>query len=195
VRIISGSARGRKLCPPPLHDRSIRPTSDRAREALFNILGNRVEGARVLDLFAGTGAFGLEALSRDARLVVFVDHSPLSLKLIRKNIQLCRKGFSGECAVQVIKHDLTRNLPISKLTRESLSGFDLIFVDPPYSKNISLSVLDFLNKSSLLTASGLLVVEERHNVELPLEFSTFQCSDKRTYGETAFYFYQRSNTI
>jgi 16S rRNA (guanine966-N2)-methyltransferase len=154
-----------------------------------------VEGSRVLDLFAGTGALGLEALSRNARLAVFVDFSPLSLKLINKNIQLCMTGFPAGCTVQVIKHDLTRNLPISKLPREMLAGFDLIFMDPPYGKNISLSTLDFLNRSSLLAPNGLLVVEERHNVELPQKFSTFDCRDKRIYGETSFYFYQRSNRI
>lgn len=195
MRIISGTARGRKLCPPPLRDKSIRPTSDRAREALFNILGTRVVGARVLDLFAGTGAFGLEALSRNAKTVVFVDNSPLALKLIRKNIQICKTVASEGCAVQVIRHDLTRSLPITKLPQEALSGFDLIFVDPPYSRKISLSVLDFLNKSSLLTPTGLLIVEERHNVALPLQFSTLHCGDKRIYGETAFYFYQVSKTI
>ena len=194
MRIISGTAKGRKLCPPPLHDKSIRPTSDRAREALFNILGNRVADARVLDLFAGTGAFGLEALSRNAQSVVFVDNSPLALKLIRKNIQLCVPASSEPSATEVIKHDLTRSLPISKFSQDTSSGFDLIFVDPPYSRNISFSMLDFLDKSSLLAPSGLLIIEERYNVDLTLNLSTLEAIDKRTYGETVFYFYQLSST-
>lgn len=193
MRIISGTAKGRKLCPPPLHDKSIRPTSDRAREALFNILGSRVANARVLDLFAGTGALGLEALSRKAKSVVFVDNSPLALKLIRKNIQLCTPAFPEACAVQIIKHDLTRSLPVNKLSQDAASSFDLIFVDPPYSRNIALSILDFLDKSSLLARNGLLIVEERFNVELALDLSTLHAIDKRIYGETVFYFYQVSS--
>lgn len=193
MRIISGTAKGRKLCPPPLHDKSIRPTSDRAREALFNILGSRVANARVLDLFAGTGALGLEALSRKAKSVVFVDNSPLALKLIRKNIQLCTPALPEACAVQIIKHDLTRSLPVNKLSQDAASSFDLIFVDPPYSRNIALSILDFLDKSSLLARNGLLIVEERFNVELALDLSTLHAIDKRIYGETVFYFYQVSS--
>ncbi|MFW2366724.1 MAG: 16S rRNA (guanine(966)-N(2))-methyltransferase RsmD [Desulforhopalus sp.] len=194
MRIISGTARGRKLCPPPLHNKSIRPTSDRAREALFSILGNRVHGARVLDLFAGTGALGLEALSRSADLVVFVDNSPQALQLVKKNIDICSTGLTEKCTIRVLRHDLTRNLPISKLLPYTLSGFDIIFVDPPYSRNISLSILDFLSESSLLARNGLLIIEERHNVDLPRNLPTLSCIDKRTYGETVFYFYQVPST-
>ncbi|MGW8194115.1 MAG: 16S rRNA (guanine(966)-N(2))-methyltransferase RsmD [Desulforhopalus sp.] len=192
MRIISGIARGRKLCPPPLHDRTIRPTSDRAREALFNILGDHVSDARVLDLFAGTGALGLEALSRNARFVAFVDNSLLALRLIKKNIQRCISDSNPVGRVSVIKHDLTKGLPLGKLPTPAVK-FDLIFADPPYGRDISLSLLDFLNKSSLLTQSGLLIVEERHDVKLPTNLSKLHCIDRRTYGETAFYFYQSRN--
>ena len=88
MRIISGSARGRKLFSPQSGSKAIRPTSDRAREALFNIIATRVVDCRVLDLFAGTGAFGCEALSRGAAEVCFIDHAQVSLELIRKNIKL-----------------------------------------------------------------------------------------------------------
>lgn len=172
-----------------MHDKTIRPTSDRAREALFNILRDRVTGAIVLDLFAGTGAFGLEALSRDARYAVFVDNSPLALKLIRKNILLCLTTQEQSARAFVIKHDLTRSLPLGKIPADIAPSFDLIFMDPPYNRAISLSLLDFLNKSSLLTQSGLLIVEERYNVKLPEKLPKLHCIDRRTYGETAFYFY------
>jgi 16S rRNA (guanine966-N2)-methyltransferase len=92
--------------------------------------------------------------------------------------------------MRVIQHDLSVNLPLNKLIRESLSGFDLIFLDPPYEKNISLSVLNFVNNSSLLTKNGILIVEERFNVELPTELSQLHLTDKRVYGETAFFFYK-----
>jgi 16S rRNA (guanine966-N2)-methyltransferase len=193
LRIIGGTAKGRKLFTPPLHEKSIRPTSDRAREALFNILGKRVVHATVLDLFAGTGALGLEAFSRNARFVVFIDNNRLALQLIKKNILLCLTGYSEDRGIRVVNHDLTKSLPLNKLPKETHSGFDLIFADPPYAKNISLPVLEFVNNSSLLTQNGLLIVEERHNVELPSSLSTLERIDRRVYGETAFCFYRSSS--
>lgn len=192
MRIIGGIAKGRKLITPPLHEKCIRPTSDRAREALFNILGKRIVNATVLDLFAGTGALGLEAFSRKARFVVFIDNNRLALQLIKKNILLCLTGYSGDCGMRVLKHDLSRSLPLKKLPEEIGAGFDLIFADPPYAQNISFSVLEFVNNSSLLTQNGLLIVEERHNVELPSSLSTLERIDKRVYGETVFCFYRSS---
>jgi len=193
LRIIGGIAKGRKLFTPPLHEKSIRPTSDRAREALFNILGKRVTQATVLDLFAGTGAFGLEAFSRGAHFVVFIDNNHLALQLIKKNILLCLNDYSGNREMRVVKHDLTRNIPQKKLPAETFSGFDLIFADPPYSQDISFSILEFVNNSSLLTQNGLLIVEERHNVKLPSSLSTLKLIDRRVYGETAFCFYTSSH--
>jgi len=192
LRIISGIARGRKLAAPPQHENSIRPTSDRAREALFNILGPRVKHAKVLDLFAGTGALGLESFSRNASLVIFVDNSQLSLNLIKKNIDLCLKGYNGDNEFRIIRHDLTKSLPSYKLSYGLDSGFDLIFADPPYSKNISCSTLNSLNNSSLLAHNGLLIVEERFDVVLPQNLSKISLVDKRVYGETAFWFYKHS---
>ena len=192
MRIIGGIAKGRKLFTPPLHEKCIRPTSDRAREALFNILGKRVAQATVLDLFAGTGALGLEAFSRNARFVVFIDNNQLALQLIKKNVLLCLNGYSGDAGLRVLKHDLTKSLPLNKLPEETHSGFDLIFADPPYAQNMSFSVLEFVNNSSLLTQNGLLIVEERHNVELPSSLSSLERIDKRVYGETVFCFYRSS---
>ncbi len=194
MRIIGGTAKGRKLFTPPLHEQSIRPTSDRAREALFNILGKRIEHSTVLDLFAGTGALGLEAFSRNAKFVVFIDNIRLALQLIKKNVLLCLTGYSGDCGMRVISHDLARSLPINKLPKETHSGFNFIFADPPYAKNISLSILEFVNNSSLLTQDGLLIVEERYNVELPSSLSTLERIDRRIYGETAFCFYRSSSS-
>ena len=119
---------------------------------------------------------------------------PSKLKLIKKNILLCLTGYSGNREMRVIKHDLTRNLPQNKLPDETQSGFDLIFADPPYSQNISFSILEFVNNSSLLTQNGLLIVEERHSVQLPSSLSTLELIDRRVYGETAFCFYRSSCT-
>ena len=114
MRIISGLARGRKLATPG-QSKAIRPTTDRAREALFSILGTRVESARVLDLFAGTGALGLEALSRGAEQVVFVDYQQAALQLIKQNCISCMQSM-GSTAVNapvIIKHDLRRNVNLN----------------------------------------------------------------------------------
>ena len=192
MRIIGGTAKGRKLLTPPVREQHIRPTSDRAREALFNILGKQIEQAKVLDLFAGTGALGLEAFSRHAQFVVFIDNNSLALELIKKNVRLCLTGYSGDCEIRVISHDLSRSFPFSQLPKQIQSGFDIIFADPPYSRSMSLSVLEFLNNSSLLTQDGLLIVEERYNVDLPASLSRLEQIDKRVYGETAFFFYKFS---
>jgi len=190
LRIIGGTAKGRKLFTPPLHEKCIRPTSDRAREALFNILGERVVQATVLDLFSGTGAFGLEAFSRNARFVVFIDNNRLALKLIKKNILHCLTGYSGDCEMRVVMHDLTKGLPLSKLPQEMQSGFDLIFADPPYATDISQLILDLINRSNLLNSNGLLIIEERHSIQLPKSLPFLELIDRRVYGEAAFCFYQ-----
>lgn len=160
---------------------------------MFNIIGNQVIGANVLDLFAGTGAIGLEAFSRKARFVVFIDNNHLALQLIKKNILHCLTGNSEDCGMRVIKHDLSNSIPLNKLPEEVHSGFDLIFADPPYAKNLSFSILEFVNNSSLLTQNGLLVVEERHNIELPICLQKLKLTDRRLYGDTAFYFYRFSD--
>lgn len=190
MRIISGAAKGRKLIAPPEHTVTIRPTSDRAREALFSILGHRLQQANVLDLFAGTGAVGLEAFSRNANCVVFIENSTTALNILKKNILLCHTGYSGNCQVRVIKHDLSLSLPMDQFPKQSRSEFDLIFADPPYSKNLSITILNLLNRGRLLSKNGMLVIEERYNVDLPDIFSNITLVDKRTYGESSFWFYE-----
>ncbi len=192
MRIISGREKGRKLFTPPLHDKSIRPTSDRAREALFSILGKSVQGAKVLDLFAGTGAMGLEAFSRDAGFVVFIDKSRLALDLINKNIGLCLAKYTGSCRLRVIRHDLAKGVPPMHFLATTETGFDLIFADPPYGKNISLSVLSSIAESTLLAENGMLIIEERFNIPLPGEAAHLHLIDKRVYGESGFWLYKSS---
>lgn len=189
MRIISGTARGRKLYPPPINDRNIRPTSDRAREALFNILTNQISGARVLDLFAGTGAIGLEAYSRSAAGVAFVDSSPQAITLINKNIQRCLRQTQDSASLHVIKYNLAKGLPESGLQQLGLVPFDYIFADPPYEHNFSLAVLQYLSKSSLTGETTKIIIEERHKVILPEKIENLTLYDRRRYGEAAFWFY------
>lgn len=195
MRIIGGTAKGRKLFSPPLHEKGIRPTSDRAREALFNILGHTVRQATVLDLFAGTGALGLEAFSRNAQFVVFIDNNDLALQLIKRNILLCLNGYTGDCQLRVVHHDLTKILSPNKLPEETSCGFDLIFADPPYARNFSFSILEFVNNSSLLAQNGRLIVEEKRTIDLPASLAKLERIDRRVYGEAAFSFYRNSYEI
>jgi 16S rRNA (guanine966-N2)-methyltransferase len=194
MRIIGGAVSGRKLLTPRSGSREIRPTSDRAREALFSILAERVSQAAVLDLFAGTGAFGLEAFSRGAAAVFFVDNHPLAIELIKKNVLRCMAGYQGNCQIRVLCQDLLRSLPLKTLTPSGQSGFDLIFADPPYTREISHTIINTIGNSGLLSPTGLLVVEERYNVELPEAPTGLRLIDRRAYGEAAFWFYQFSRT-
>ena len=204
MRIISGYARGLRLKSP--QGQAIRPTSDRAREALFNIISHRIQGALVLDLFAGTGALGLEALSRGARHVTFVDNSPDALVVISKNLQIFPKtlaigpvkpapsnGTSSEPyrqPVSIIRYDLRKGIFFQNTHwKSSRPCFDLIFLDPPYEKGLSLQALTYIDKHTLLAEHGLLVAEDRAETEMPEAFSTLTIMDKRKYGETGFWFY------
>jgi len=164
----------------------IRPTADRAREALFSIIGREVENATVLDLYAGTGALGLEALSRSAERAVFVDINPQAVQIIHKNIELC--GFSDRTLV--LKRDLSKGL---SFLAKHLPGttFSIIFIDAPYRKEFSANMLHELPESGLLLPNALIVVEEDAFTTLPEQVAELTLVDKRRYGETGFWFYRQ----
>ncbi len=191
MRIISGRSGGRKLHTPKQSKGRvslIRPTSDRAREALFNIIGAQVQGARVLDLFAGTGALGLEALSRGAEQVVFVDDSPLACALIAENCRLCQE----EKKSLILRRNL-RKSPAFLKKMISAAPFDLIFMDPPYGQGFIGNLLFFFGKeAALLSGHGLLIVEEVHDADLPEASQGLVLQDCRIYGQTGFWFYQKA---
>lgn len=191
MRIISGIARGRKLFTPG-QSTAIRPTTDRAREALFSIIGDRVVSARVLDLYAGTGALGLEALSRGARQAVFVDSHPKALELIKKNCTLCLKNSATgkNSSTLIIKHDLRRglNMNLPALTEDGV--FDLVFLDPPYEKGLAQASLEALSTSQLLAQTSLIIAEECSGEKLPASFTRLALTDQRRYGDTGFWFYK-----
>lgn len=191
MRIVSGIARGRTLLTPPPDVRTIRPTSDKAREALFSILGRAVDGAKVLDLFAGTGAVGLEAFSRGAASVVFVDVDRKARGLILRNISRLFSDSSHRKKLQVVTEDITGNLWQDKLLRFAPEGFNLIFADPPYGQGLALATLVTLDKSTLLAENGMLIIEERFNIALPEELPRLRQVDQRRYGEAGLRFYQR----
>lgn len=192
MRIIAGTSRGRKLLTPDggKQNLAIRPTSDRAREALFSIIGHRVKESRVIDFFAGTGAFGLEALSRGALSAVFVDNQPDALKLIQENIERC--GFSDRSLV--IKRDLTKGLSFldSAVPR---NGFSLVFLDPPYSKGLALATLRRLADCTILSEDVLVIAEDNSKEVLPDEIGVFRLVDQRRYGDTGFWLYYREEIL
>ena len=191
MRIIGGKVKGRRLQTPsksPAKEAAllIRPTADRAREALFSIIGVEVQGAAVLDLYAVTGALGLEALSRGAELAVFVDNSTRAVGIISKNIGLC--GFFDKTSL--FQRDLSRGLSfLAKGLPETT--FSVVFADPPYRKRISGFMLNELAKASLLAPRALVVIEEDALADLPSKVGVLTLIDQRRYGDTGFWFYRR----
>jgi 16S rRNA (guanine966-N2)-methyltransferase len=181
MRIVTGRFRGFALAAP--RSQAIRPTSDRVREAIFNILAHGIddfelEGARVLDLFAGTGALGLEALSRGATHAHFVEDSVEARGLIRRNIETL--GLTG--ATKIYRRDATRLGEIG-----TLRPFGLLFADPPYGKGLAEKALAAARAGGWLRDGAIAVVEERADAEFsPPE--GFLPLDRRIYGDTAVHF-------
>ena len=175
MRIITGKARGLKLKTPA--GMSTRPTSDRVKESLFSILNGQInfsEVNAVLDIFAGTGALGLESVSRGARSATFVDAA--TTEIIRDNV--VRAKFVDLC--KILRGDFTKILP--RLSRQNLS-FDLIFSDPPYGKELAQLSLNLVAELNLLSAGGLMSVE--HGAEEILQPpKNFQLVRKIIYGHT-----------
>jgi 16S rRNA (guanine966-N2)-methyltransferase len=182
MRITGGRAKGRVLSTPK--GLLIRPTSDRVREAIFNILGQDLSGLSVLDIFSGTGSLGLEALSRGAGYAVFIDRLRESIDLIEKNIDLCGYRDSGV----TLRRDLSRGLPREHplLTKQ----FDLVFLDPPYAKNLATPILTGLSKGKRLSNAARIVVESGKDASLPLSFSGLEMVDSRVYGDTKISIYE-----
>ncbi len=177
MRIIGGINKGRNLVGLGKGDPSahLRPTSDRVRESIFNLIiggrfGNKLENCYTLDLFAGTGALGLEALSRGAKSVVFVDNGKYAIQLLKKNISIC----DVKNQTKVIRADATKELPT--LCKDS---FDLIFIDPPYGKGLGQQTLKILEKCELLSQETLIILEESQQINF---IENFTIQDCRRYG-------------
>lgn len=177
MRIIGGEFRGRKLTPPS--DNRIRPTSDRMRETIFNILEHSsapLEGANILDVFAGTGAMGLEALSRGATHATFFDKSPVSLKLIKKNISLLK-----------VREKTTVKAVDAPLFPHAQKKYDIIFLDPPYNLDVINDTITTLNKKEYLAGHCMIIAESSSSE--PLDFPDFLTVKKeKIYGGARFTF-------
>jgi 16S rRNA (guanine966-N2)-methyltransferase len=182
VRVISGSARGIKLVA--LEGMNTRPTTDRVKENLFNIIAPYIEeDSKILDLFAGSGALGIEALSRGAKSAVFCDSNDKSIDIIKNNIQKARfidktEVFLGEA-----------QLILKKLSHTG-KKFDIIFLDPPYSKGIIPEILTQLEEVGVLEDKVIIVAETDVKDLLPEETETLTVSRKQIYGSTKLTFYK-----
>ncbi|RUO99893.1 16S rRNA (guanine(966)-N(2))-methyltransferase RsmD [Hyphomicrobium sp.] len=177
MRVVAGRFRGRALEAPDGMD--TRPTSDRVRESVFNILTHGIadfalDGARVIDLFAGTGALGIEAVSRGAAYCLFVEEAPDARALIRKNVEAL--GLTGE--TRIFRRDATDLGPAG-----NMEPYSLAFLDPPYAKGLGEKALAGLAEGKWLTPRAVCMLEERAGVPVAIP-AAFELLDTRTYGDT-----------
>lgn len=186
MRIIGGEKRGHRLAE--WHGAGIRPLRDRVRTSLFDILGEDVTGAEFLDLFAGTGAVGLEALSRGAKAATFVDFSAKAIRIIRENLR--RLGYQGRATV--IKADALE--AIRHLARRG-KKFDIAFVGAPYATDLALRAARALGAFSPLSPGALVVVECFHKTEPGEAYGRLALESVRDYGETRLAFYRLHKTL
>lgn len=182
MRVISGSARGVRLRSVP--GTTTRPTADRVKESLFNVIGPYFSGGRALDLFAGTGSLGIEALSRGVERCVFVDFDPRSVDVIRQNLRAAKL----ESRAEVYRNDAFRAV-------RALAGrgaeFDLVFVDPPYRLRLVAAVLAELEKGRLLSPGAKIVAEHASTDITPAEIGSLSAVRRLQYGDTALTIYVR----
>lgn len=181
MRIISGIAKGRRLTSPA--SSKTRAVLDQVKESIFNILFD-VRGAHVLDLFAGTGSIGLEAISRGAASAIFVDNDRGAVSVIKDNIKKCR--FENESLIIPMSVDIA----IKQLGNKE-EQFDLIFVDPPYLKDLVISTIRNITAARLLKDDGLIITEHHPKepiIDLP---AGLKISDERKYGQTLVTFIEK----
>lgn len=184
MRIIAGEYRGRVIKSPA--DQKTRPTSDRLRETLFNILAPRIsDETRFLDLCAGTGAIGIEAISRGAGFATFIDKSNRACALIEENLDLLK--------IPEEQTEIHRSLAEKFIVREHSDAWDIVFYDPPYAEDYKLFLLEFAaNAEKLLTADGILILEHHAKTNLPETIGGINRRRVLKQGETQLSFYELS---
>ncbi|WP_408954347.1 16S rRNA (guanine(966)-N(2))-methyltransferase RsmD [Natroniella sp. ANB-PHB2] len=176
MRIIAGQDKGRNL--KSLDRKDVRPTSDRTKEALFNILGPEIIGTRFLDLYAGFGGVGIEAMSRGADEVIYIEQNKQNIEVIEENLAMV--GYQGQS--KVIRGDVTKS--VGRLE----PNFDLIFMDPPYKKqNLYYKTLEEINNYKLLHPTGFIIIE--HDAEVEFDLSAgYNIFKRKEYGTAAISF-------
>jgi 16S rRNA (guanine(966)-N(2))-methyltransferase RsmD len=186
MRVIAGTYRSRQL--KSLNTPKLRPTSDRLRETLFNILSPRISGAYFLDLFAGTGAIGIEALSRGAQEAVFVENHPPAAKLIRENLT----SLGIKSGATVLQLDALAALEkIQQRQKDPAFAYDFIFLDPPYAAAEQyLKVMDFLAAAPFVSPDTIVIAEHTRKFELPEEFAALERVRVLRQGDAVLSFYR-----
>ena len=183
MRVIAGTHRGRRLSGPG--GSSLRPTSDKVREALFSILGTRVPGSRFLDLYAGTGAVGIEALSRGARLVTFVESDLKAVQIMRKNLTTC--GMLDHAELRVVRTQTFLRQPLS------WNGpYDVVFADPPYADRQAVELVLGSWHLGALAPDAVMVIEQDARTLLPTETEGARLIRRYDYGDTALFLYGKA---
>lgn len=177
LRITGGEARGRLIAGP--QGLPLRPTASKVRQAIFNILAFKLNQARFLDLCAGTGLMGLEALSRGAASLIAVEEDRRAIKAIDTNLK--HLGYEAE----LICADVRKALVVLES-----AGFDIIFADPPYKTTLAREILSLVNEKGLLDLEGVLVIEHLKNIQLPEREGELERSSYRCYGQTALSIYE-----
>lgn len=180
MKVTGGEFRGRMLRSLGGHE--LRPTSARVREAVFNIIGTGIKGARVLDLFAGTGIMGIEALSRGAKISVFVESYPEAVRVIREN--LAKVGCLGRA--RIYHSDVLRGL--ATLHHQG-QVFDFIYIDPPYKSDLYLQVVDTIGKLELLSPEGRVIIEADKRRHFPDQIGCLTSQGIYGYGDTVIKLY------
>lgn len=181
MRIITGVAKGKRLVTP--EGRDVRPTPERVKEGIFSALQFDIEGRRVLDLFAGSGQLGLEALSRGAESAVFVDASDASVKIIKQNIELT--GFEGKA--NVVRSDY------ASFAAASGDTFDIVFLDPPYAAGLLMPAVKAV--LSLMSDYGMIVCEHPSEVKLDETVGSFSVSKTYRYGKVLVTVYRKGEKV
>lgn len=180
MRVTGGDLRGKKLCL--LRGLKIRPTTDYVRELVFNILAGGLRGAAVLDLFAGTGSLGIEAISRGAERAVFVEKDPGAIRILGRNISACRL----QDVTTVLRRDVRRGLGFLKSFDRP---FDVVFLDPPYNKGLAEQSVRFLDRSEAISDHASIVLEHSSRESVPDKVARFALADRRRHGITLVSFY------
>ncbi|MBN1254055.1 MAG: 16S rRNA (guanine(966)-N(2))-methyltransferase RsmD [Deltaproteobacteria bacterium] len=183
MRIIGGEFKGRRLLVP--HGRRIRPTSDRVREAIFDILGPAWTFQRALDLFAGTGSLGIEALSRGADEVVFVEQGKGALTILKGNL----KALGLKSRSWVLPLTAKRGIAVLGERKEA---FDLIFIDPPYGKGLGGKTIEEITRRGIINSAGVIVIEHSSKEEIILP-TGLELSQQRRYGDTSVSFFHKAS--
>lgn len=183
MRVIAGKYKGRHLKTPK--NKTVRPTSDRVKESVFSIIRKQVNNAKFLDLCAGTGNIGIEALSQGAGHVTFVDNNWNCIRLIEKNLLFC--GLEKRTPqVEVVRANVTKEI-ISMDSQKKV--FDLIYFDPPYGASLYTECLQQISDACILHSKGILLVEHHKKAELPLEVGSLKNFRNKQYGNTCITFY------